>query len=148
MEAYACRSGPSELLMANQTGNTRPDACCTPCLIPCPIGPAGGGPTWSSAIRNTVVVGIPPGVEQPGFSPTGGQPPRSPTRTGPKNRCHLGLRCTRHCTGCTPPDEYRHTRQTHSPESTCTNCSGGRLGQTSVSWGTEGREFKSCPTTN
>ncbi|SVD52031.1 uncharacterized protein METZ01_LOCUS404885, partial [marine metagenome] len=36
-------------------------------------------------VRNGVVARISRGVEQPGFSPTGEQPPRSPTRIGPKN---------------------------------------------------------------
>ena len=50
--------------------------------------------------------------------------------------------CTPHCTECIPPNRHRPTRQTHKPESTGTSGPDGGLGQISVIWGTEGREFK------
>ena len=48
-----------------------------------------------------------------------------------------------HCTECTQPDGHRPTHQTHILESTGASGPGGRPGQISVIWGTEGREFKS-----
>ncbi|SVE50955.1 uncharacterized protein METZ01_LOCUS503809 [marine metagenome] len=51
--------------------------------------------------------------------------------------------CTPHCAECTSPDRYRRTPQIHILEFTGANGPDGRLGQISVIWGTEGREFKS-----